>query len=174
MFERFFPCAYADSVFSIDFKRLFDKGYRGIIFDIDNTLVHHGDDATPEVEELFFKLHKIGFKTVILSNNNALRIERFLKNIGGEYVSDADKPDTKGYYKALEILSTAKENTVFIGDQIFTDICGANKCSMDSILVRFIQVDKNEKIGIRRHLERFILRFYRFSKKYNTLKDVVK
>ncbi|MEI3400970.1 MAG: hypothetical protein V8R51_00780 [Clostridia bacterium] len=70
MFKVFYPYEYVDSVFSINYDELYNKGYRGIIFDIDNTLVHHGDDATKEIEELFKEIHNIGFKTLLLSNNN--------------------------------------------------------------------------------------------------------
>ena len=53
MFKKFYPYEYANSVFDVDYKELYNKGYKGIIFDIDNTLVHHGDDSTKEVDELF-------------------------------------------------------------------------------------------------------------------------
>ena len=56
-----------------------------VIFDIDNTLVPHGADSTPEIDELFKKIQKIGFKTFLLSDNGVKRIERFLKNIEKMY-----------------------------------------------------------------------------------------
>ena len=56
MFKRFYPYAYVDSVFAINYQKLYNMGYRGLIFDIDNTLVHHGDDSTPEIDDLFFKI----------------------------------------------------------------------------------------------------------------------
>ena len=46
MLEKYYPHEYAQTVFSIDYQKLYKKGFRGIIFDIDNTLVHHGDDST--------------------------------------------------------------------------------------------------------------------------------
>ena len=81
MFKRFYPYEYVESVFSIDYDKLYDKGYRGLIFDIDNTLVHHGEDSTEEVDRLFKMMQDIGFKTVILSNNNEKRVKSFLSNI---------------------------------------------------------------------------------------------
>ncbi len=174
MFGIFYPCAYLKSVFEIDFQKLYNKGYRGILFDVDNTLVHHGDDSTPQIDALFDSLHKIGFKTLILTNNNEERVKRFLKNIDSEYICEANKPDTAGYLKSLEMLGISKKEAICIGDQIFTDICGANKSGIDSILVEFIRVSENEKIGKRRHVENFILKFYRFSKSYRKLGDIVK
>ena len=79
MFKRFYPYAYVDSVFAINYQKLYNMGYRGLIFDIDNTLVHHGDDSTPEIDDLFFRIQKMGFKTLLLSNNTEERIESFLK-----------------------------------------------------------------------------------------------
>lgn len=79
MVKQYYPYAYVDSVFSIDYQKLYEKGFRGILFDIDNTLVHHGDDSTLEIDELFRKIHNIGLKTVLLSNNDKERIQRFIK-----------------------------------------------------------------------------------------------
>ena len=73
-----YPYAYAESVFSIDYQKLYDKGYRGIIFDIDNTLVHHGDDSTKEVDDLFRLLQNMGWKTLLLTNNEEERVKRYL------------------------------------------------------------------------------------------------
>ena len=75
MFRNFYPWEYSKSVFDIDYKKLYRQGYRGIIFDVDNTLVHHGDDSTPEVDQLFRTLHEIGFKTFLLTDNNEERVK---------------------------------------------------------------------------------------------------
>lgn len=166
MFKKFYPYAYVDSVFVIDYKKLYALGYRGLIFDIDNTLVHHGDDSTPEVDALFLKLHQLGFQTVLLSNNSEERIQSFIKNIETQYIDDAKKPDISGYLKAVKMMGLKKEEVIFIGDQLFTDILGANKSGIASILVKFIQIDMNAPIGKRRHVERVILSFYRKNKRY--------
>ena len=94
MLECFYPYEYADSVFSIDYKKLYDQGFRGILFDIDNTLVHHGDDSTPEIDSLFSRIQSTGLKTVLISNNDEARVKRFIKNIDTLYICDADKPNT--------------------------------------------------------------------------------
>ena len=61
MFKNFYPYEYVKSVFEIDYKKLHNIGIRGLIFDIDNTLVHHGDDASSRVIHLFKKIHNSGF-----------------------------------------------------------------------------------------------------------------
>ena len=77
MLEIFYPYEYVESVFSIDYKKLIKLGYKGLIFDIDNTLVHHGEDSTREVDELFKEIQNMGLKTVILSNNSERRVKNF-------------------------------------------------------------------------------------------------
>ena len=122
MLKILYPYEYVESVFSIDYKKLYDNGFRGIIFDIDNTLVHHGDDSTKEIDELFKKIQDIGFKTIILSNNGEKRVKKFLNNIDSLYICNAQKPKVTNYLKAVEMMKIKKEEAIFIGDQIFTDI----------------------------------------------------
>lgn len=175
MFKIFYPYEYIEDVFSIDYEKLYAKGYRGIIFDIDNTLVPHGNDSVEEVDELFRCIHRIGFKTLLLSNNSEERIQRFLRNIDSLYIYDAQKPGTANYLKAVEMLEIKKEEAVMIGDQVFTDILGANRSKMDNILVKFIGYKTETKIGIRRNLEKIILKFYQWNKTYqNRIGDILK
>lgn len=175
MFKVFYPYEYVDSVFSINYDELYNKGYRGIIFDIDNTLVHHGDDATKEIEELFKEIHNIGFKTLLLSNNNEKRVKRFLSNIESLYICNSQKPKTINYLKAIEMMNIKKEETLFIGDQIFTDIFGANRSGIANILVKFIQAKDEVKIGKRRQIERVILKLYKRNKTFqNRIGNIIK
>lgn len=167
MFELFYPYEYCDSVFSIDYSKIYAKGFRGILFDIDNTLVHHGDNSNPEIDALFRKIQSTGLKTLLLSNNDEARIKRFIKNIDTLYICDADKPNAASYLKALKILNIKKEEALVIGDQIFTDILGANRSRMASILVKFIKLESETRIGKRRYLEYLILEFWKHNKKYH-------
>ena len=161
------PYEYVQSVYDIDFLKLKEKGYKGLLFDIDNTLVHHGDDSNPKVDKLFLELNNMGFKCVMVSDNNEERILRFLKNIDALYIAEAGKPGTKSYNKALKMLNMKKEEVVMIGDQIFTDIRGANRAGIASILVHYIVIPGVTKIGKKRVLEKMILFFHRRSRKYN-------
>ncbi|MBQ7242127.1 MAG: HAD-IIIA family hydrolase [Firmicutes bacterium] len=164
MLKKFYPYEYEESVFSIDYEKLYEKGFRGLIFDIDNTLVPHGADSTAEVDEFFRYIQGLGFKTLLLSNNDEERTLRFLKNIDSLYICDADKPKPAGYLKAVDMLDMPKNQAVVIGDQIFTDIYGANRSGLASILVKFIGHDTVSKAGRRRKLENFVLHFYKRSK----------
>lgn len=174
MFKNYYPHAHVKSVFTIDYLALYRKGYKGLIFDIDNTLVHHGDDSTTQIDALFAQLKAMGFITLLLTNNEETRVKRFTKNIDTLYICDADKPDTKNYLKALKMMGLSNDNTVFIGDQLFTDILGANKSHIPSILVDFIRIG-NAKIGKKRYVEKGILWFYQHDKRYyNRLKNIEK
>ena len=175
MFSLLFPYEYVDSVFSIDYKKLLQKGYKGIIFDIDMTLVPHGADSTEEIDELFKTIHSVGLKTLLLTNNSEERVKRFIKNIDTLYLCDAQKPNTEWYLKAVEMLGIQKSETVYIGDQIFIDIYGANKSGIANILVKYVTAEVETKIGIRRNLEKIILALYRITKIYqHRLGDIQK
>lgn len=174
MLSKVYPYQYVDSVFCIDYKKLYDMGYRGLIFDIDSTLVPHGKDSTDEVDNLFKKIYEIGFKTLLLSNNSDERIKRFNKNIKSLYISEANKPKIDNYLLAVDKLKLDKKEVLYIGDQLFTDIYGANKSGIDNILVKFIPQKNEKKIGKKRRVEQLILKTYSHRKKYNNrIGDIV-
>ena len=68
--DRWLPDKYVEDVFSIDYEDLYRQGFRGLIFDIDNTLVPHGADSDSKIDKLFQDIHSLGFKTLLLSNNS--------------------------------------------------------------------------------------------------------
>lgn len=161
MFERFFPDECRDSTYEIDFEKLYREGYRGLIFDIDNTLVPHGAPADKRAKELFARLRKIGFKSCFLSNNQYRRVASFNDEIGEKFIENAHKPSVRNYYKAMELLGTDKGSTVFIGDQLFTDIYGAKRAGIRNILVKPIHPKEEIQIVLKRFLEKIVLYFYR-------------
>lgn len=165
MFDLFFPDRYVASTYVIDFEKLYENGYRGLIFDIDNTLVPHGAPADARAEELFLRLKAIGFHCCLISNNKEPRVKRFNEKIQVDYVYDAHKPSTKNYKKAMEIMGTAKDNTVFVGDQLFTDVWGAKRAGIASILVKPIHPKEEIQIVLKRYLEKIVLFFYKRSLK---------
>lgn len=166
MFKNFYPYEYAENVFCIDYNKLYKKGYKGIIFDIDNTLVHHGDDSTPEIDCLFKEIHDVGLKTLLLTDNNEERVKRFMKNIDSMYICEAQKPCVEAYNKAIKMMGINKKEAICIGDQIFKDILGANKSGIPSILVQFIRLKEEKKIGKRRQVEKVILWFYKKNRRF--------
>lgn len=165
MFDCFFPDRYVASTYVIDFEKLYEDGIRGLIFDIDNTLVPHGAPADERAEELFARLKRIGFKCCLISNNQEPRVKMFNKNIKVDYVYDAHKPSRKNYRKAMEIMGTDTGSTVFIGDQLFTDVWGAKRTGIPNILVKPIHPKEEIQIVLKRRLEKIVLYFYKRSLK---------
>ncbi|HHV09082.1 MAG TPA: YqeG family HAD IIIA-type phosphatase [Clostridiales bacterium] len=161
MLRRFYPKRLAESSYVINYEKLYQEGYRGILFDIDNTLVEHGADATPRAIQLFERLKKLGFQTCLISNNSKARVSRFNEKIGTNYIYKANKPFKKNYLRAVKIMGTRIDNTVFVGDQLFTDIYGANNIGMMTYLVNPIHPKEEIQIILKRKLERIVLYHYR-------------
>ncbi len=166
-----YPGVLMDSAYEIDYEGLYTKGIRGLIFDIDNTLVPHDAHADERAVELFERLKSAGLKAVLLSNNKEPRVASFKEEVRYcEYIYKAGKPLKKGYLRAMEIMGTDRDSTVFIGDQLFTDILGANSCGISTILVK--PIDKREEIQIvlKRRLEAIVLFFYK--RRINSRRDI--
>ena len=87
----------------------------------------------------------------------------FNKNTQVDYVYNAHKPYTKNYVKAMEIMGTGTDNTVFIGDQLFTDVWGAKRAGIPNILVKPIHPKEEIQIVLKRYLEKIVLHFYKKS-----------
>lgn len=161
MFEMFFPDDYVASTYVIPFEKLYKEGYRGLIFDIDNTLVPHGAPADERAKKLFGRLKDIGFDCCLLSNNQEPRVKMFNEEIGVHYICDAHKPSVKNYQKAMEIMGTDFKSTIFIGDQLFTDVWGAKRTGIRNFLVKPIHPKEEIQIVLKRQLEKIVLYFYK-------------
>ena len=161
MLERFYPGEYVDSTYAIDFDRLYEEGYRGVIFDIDNTLVPHGAPADERACALFAHLKELGYHCMLLSNNKEPRVKMFNDAVQVSYLYKAGKPNPANYRKAMEQMGTDEKNTLFVGDQIFTDVYGANRTGIRTILVKPIHPKEEIQIVLKRYLEMIVLFFYR-------------
>ena len=137
--NKLFPRLYKKDIYDIDYRGLYNRGFRAVLFDIDNTLTTHGTRADSSNVAFFKNLRDIGFKTCLISNNKEKRV----------------------YIKAMELLEVKDNQTVFIGDQIFTDIWGANSAGVYSILVDPISPKEEIQIVLKRYLERIVLFFYK-------------
>lgn len=161
MLQRFYPDRYLRSAYEIDYETYYEKGYRGIIFDIDNTLVEHGAPADERSMALINRLKNIGFSIMLLSNNKEPRVKMFNDAVHVSYIFKAGKPARRGYEEAMQKLGTDVNTTLFVGDQLFTDVWGARNAGIFSILTQ--PIDKKEEIQIvlKRYLERIVLFFYK-------------
>ncbi len=160
-----YPGEYLKSTYDIDFDKLYKAGYRGVIFDIDNTLVPHGAPADERAVSLFQHLKELGFQATLLSNNKEPRVRTFNEPIGVNYIYKAGKPKKANYRKAMEQMNTDTTNTIFVGDQIFTDVCGANLVGIRSILVKPINPKEEIQIIIKRFPEKLVLLAYKIHRK---------
>lgn len=161
MLKKLFPTVCYSSVYTMDFKSLYECGYRGVIFDIDNTLVEHDAPADEKAVALINSLRELGFKVCFISNNKGPRVEEFNKKINAYFVCDAKKPSSFGYLKAVEVMGVDKENLLAIGDQIFTDILGANRAGIESVLLKRISAHETVLIHLKRILEAPVLALYK-------------
>ena len=160
MLEPFYPDHESYSAYEIDYGQLYEQGYRGVIFDIDNTLVPHGAPADERAKQLFQKLREIGLETLLLSNNKEPRVKSFADAVGSKYIYKAGKPKKAGYELAMKHMLTVPETTVFVGDQLFADVWGAKKAGIVTYLTKPIHPKEEIQIVLKRRLEFVVLYFY--------------
>ena len=165
MFKTFYPDEYVASTYVLDFEKMYQEGCRGLVFDIDNTLVPHGAPADERACALFAHLKELGFSCCLLSNNKEPRVKMFNDGVQVQYIFKAGKPKCFGYEKAMERMGTDRSNTLFVGDQIFTDVCGANLAGIRTILVKPIHPKEEIQIVLKRRLEAIVLLCYRLHRK---------
>ena len=160
-----YPDEYLPSAYQIDYEGLYQKGFRGLIYDIDNTLVPHGEPADDRAIALFAHLKELGVDCVLISNNKEPRVKAFAHRVKARYIFKAGKPKPGNYRRAMEMMHTGCSNTVFIGDQIFTDVAGAKLAGIYSILVEPIHPKEEIQIVIKRYFEKIVLFFYQRGRK---------
>ena len=136
MYRKFLPNEFVKSVFDISPERLLEKGIRGIITDLDNTLVEWDrPEATPKLVIWFKSMKDAGIQVTIVSNNNELRVKSFADPLGIPFIYKARKPMGKAFIKALNTMDVKREEVVVIGDQLLTDVVGGNRIKLHTILV---------------------------------------
>lgn len=161
MLKGFYPDVYTDSAYQIDYEEYYKKGFRGILFDVDNTLVEHNEPVTKRAVKLISRLRDIGFSVCIISNNKEPRVKALADVLGSQYVSKAGKPSARGYEQGMRQMDTKPSTTMFVGDQIFTDVWGANRAGVFSVLVKPIAKHEEIQIILKRRLEAIVLFFYK-------------
>ena len=158
MLKYFTYDEYAESVFKIDLEKLYRMGKRLILTDLDNTLV--GSDVavpTPEVLSWLAKAKDIGFEVKIASNNNDERVRIFAEKLDIEAHGYVYKP--LGYKVRRYMKGYEKNQVVFIGDQLLTDIAVSKRCGLYTILVRPVKLSADEDITkFNRKIERRIVK----------------
>jgi HAD superfamily phosphatase (TIGR01668 family) len=156
-----YPQLYVNNITEITMEIIEKNNIKGILLDVDNTLIDFDkkilNGAKQWIELL--KSHKI--QACILSNTNKIeKVKKVAEELSIPYISFAQKPLKKGFKKAKKLLGLSENNIAVVGDQIFTDVFGANCMEMFSILTK--PVDKRDIFvtRIKRPLENFIIKMY--------------
>jgi len=148
------PNYYAKSVYSINYQELYQRGIVNLIFDIDNTILPVNDIKVDEkLVKLFVGLIADGFNICIVSNNSVERVNPVAEKLKVISLSNADKPKKEAFDKALKLLESDVSSTAMIGDQMLTDIKGANEYGLCSILVDPLLNKYDFKTGTSRILQ---------------------
>ncbi len=159
MLKKLYPRLYVSSILEINPCLLKGLGLKGVIFDLDNTIVRRDSLKTPpEVLEMVLEMRRQGFKLGIVSNNSRHRVDTIATEMGIPAVHRAVKPLAGPFRRALKLLGTHPAETALVGDQIFTDILGGNLAGLYTILV--VPMQGKDFWGTRlisRHLEKMVL-----------------
>jgi HAD superfamily phosphatase (TIGR01668 family) len=169
MFKLLFPNDYIESIFRLDIMQLKKDGMKGIIFDIDNTLVPYDvAEPTKEIIDFFEQIKAHGMKIALLSNNTEDRVIKFNEKLKVIAIHKSRKPSTKSFKEAIKKMQCSKDEVVIVGDQVFTDVFGGNRFGIKTILVVPVS-DKDEWITkIKRGIEKKVIRQYeKHTKKYH-------
>lgn len=156
----FFPTLYRRRITDVTAEDLQQLGVTGLLLDVDNTLTTHDNpDLAPEVLEWLRQRQAEGLRPVVVSNNKPERVAPFARRLGLPFQAKAAKPLSRGYRAAAAHLGLPPERCAVIGDQLFTDILGANLAGMPSVLLEPICPETAQKfIVFKRRLERLLLR----------------
>ncbi len=155
----FYPTIYRRRITDITVKDLRALGAQGLLLDIDNTLTTHDNPVLDErVRAWLDEMQKAGFLLTVVSNNRDERVRPFAEAIGLSFRARAAKPLPRGYRAAARSMGLSPRQCVAAGDQIFTDILGANLARMKSVLLEPIELESQQKfIVFKRQIERVLL-----------------
>ncbi|MCL5116611.1 MAG: YqeG family HAD IIIA-type phosphatase [Firmicutes bacterium] len=152
------PQLFVQSIYDIDLPRLIDRGVKGLILDLDNTLV--GWNQPTASDELMLWLSQVRqhqLKTCIVSNNLSDRVEAFSRHIGVMAIAKAAKPRRRAFRLAMRKMGTHHQETAVVGDQIFTDILGGNRLQLFTILVKPMSEREFWTTQMVRRLEKMVM-----------------
>lgn len=162
MLKKFLPNQHVKSIFEITPKKLKEQGIKGIITDLDNTLVEWDrPNATPKLIEWFKEMETEEIKVTIVSNNNRERVEAFSNPLQLQFIFRARKPSRKAFLKATSDMKLKKDEVVVIGDQLLTDVFGGNRGGFHTILVVPVASTDGFWTRFNRMIERRILNWFK-------------
>ncbi len=156
-----YPKFYLKNIREVTYNLLQKNNVKGLILDVDNTLIDYYKNLEQDTINWCKDLQNKGIKFCIASNSNKKeKVKQVAEKLGISYVYFAKKPLKMGLNKAKKILNLNANEIAVVGDQIFTDVLGANRCKMISILVEPIQEKDILITLIKRPIENYIKRKY--------------
>ena len=158
---KIYPDLYLNNVKEITLELLNENNIKGLILDVDNTLIDYDKNILEGAKEWCDNLKQNNIKICILSNTNKVKkVEKVAKILDLEYIYFAHKPNKKGFIKAQKILGLKEEEIAVVGDQVFTDVLGGNKMNMFTILTK--PLDKRDIwiTVVKRPFERLVIKRY--------------
>jgi uncharacterized protein len=156
--KLFLPDQHVKSVFEIKPEDLKERGVKGIITDLDNTLVEWDrPDATPKLIEWFENMQQHNIQVTIVSNNVEKRVRLFSDPLGIPFIYKARKPMGRAFKKAIRNMDVNRNEIVVIGDQLMTDVLGGNRMKLYTILVVPVAQTDGFFTKFNRQMERRIL-----------------
>ncbi len=155
---NFKPDFYFEKITDISPDFLLSKNIKALVLDVDNTLTCHGSQqVSDDIKNWIFKTKQNGIALIILSNNSPERVKPFADSLGIDFLTGT-KPKKSDYKRVLDYLKLPPESCAGVGDQIFTDIWGANASNLTSILTKPISNEETKFIRFKRLLEKPILK----------------
>lgn len=162
MFKRFYPDFRFNSISDITMDFFRENDIHFAILDIDNTLVSYKTARADDVAKRFLDmLLQNGIKYAFASNNHRRRVELFAKDFDAHFVSGALKPLTIGVKRAMSKMGAKKDETVLIGDQVFTDIYAGKRAGIKTVMVNPIDAKETPFFSFKRYFERIVLKDYK-------------
>ena len=139
MLQYFAPDIICRSITDIPLDELKERGIRGLLFDLDNTITEwQKDEVTERNKQWLHDLREQGFSICIVSNNHAPRVKRVAEQLGLPCLHSAAKPRRKSYWQAAALLKLAPQQLAMVGDQLLTDVLGGNRAGLTTIFVEYI------------------------------------
>lgn len=156
----FYPTVRKPHITAITADDLRTMGVKGVLLDVDNTLTRYkSQELDPAIMDWLTRMQEEGFALTIVSNGFVRRVRPFAEKVGLDFIAFACKPSPFGYLRGAKRLGFTRKECLIIGDQMFTDVLGANLCGMQSILLKPIELERGKPtIWLKRQCERWLLR----------------
>ena len=160
MLDIFIPDYYYQSIFKINYAKLKKNGIKCLLYDLDNTIAPYSmHEPDKRLKDLFSLLeHKYGFKVIIMSNSGKRRLTPFKEQLNVDTSCNSKKPLRGKYKKIMKLYKFKPHEMAMIGDQLMTDVFGANRMGINSIFVNPISKIEHLPTHVNRYFESKIIK----------------